>query len=168
MATGPAAVSPFGCRYGGFWIRFGARFIDGIVLGLPLLVLFYLLLPNVSRSPREVPNPFLAAFATINVTYLLVSLLISGCYEVMLLKHSGATLGKMAFGLKVVRADGGELGWGVCLARYFMWNVLSRSVPILNFVIMLTSSIMVGTDAEKRALHDRVCDTRVVYKQRAA
>jgi uncharacterized RDD family membrane protein YckC len=35
-------------------------------------------------------------------------------------------------------------------------------------ILMLISGIMAGTDAEKRALHDRVCDTRVVYKQSLA
>ena len=142
--------------------------IDGFVLGVPLLVFFFLLMPNMFKAPSNVSNPFVAAFATFNVTYLLVSVIISGCYEVMLLRYQGGTLGKMACGLKVVRADGSDLSWGVCFGRYFMWNVLSRSVPVLNFVLVLVSGIMAGTDAEKRALHDRVCDTRVVYKQSVA
>ena len=166
MASGSAW--PRGRHYGGFWIRVGARMIDGLVLGVPLLVLFFLLMPNAFKAQGEISNPFIAAFATFNITYLLVSLLISGCYEVMLLRYRGGTVGKMACGLKVVRADGSDLSWGVCFGRYFMWNVLSRSIPILNFVLVLVSSIMAGTDAEKRALHDRVCDTRVVYKQSMA
>jgi len=167
MASG-AIVSPRGWHYGGFWIRFGARFIDGLVLGIPLLVLFSFLMPSVFKPRGEVPNPFFAAFATFNITYLLVSLLVSGAYEVMLLKYRGGTLGKMACGLRVVRPDGSDLSWGVCFARYFMWNVLSRTIPILNFILILISGIMAGTDSEKRALHDRVCDTRVIYKQSAA
>src|SRR5262252_1951918 len=136
MASGAAAAS-LDWHYGGFWIRFGARFIDGFVLGLPLLVVFFFLMPAAFRPRADVSNPFLAAFATFNLTYLLISLLASCCYEVMLLKYRGATLGKMVCGLKVVRADGSGLGWGVCFGRYFMWNVLSRSIPILNFVVML-------------------------------
>jgi uncharacterized RDD family membrane protein YckC len=168
MVGGVAAAGPFGWHYGGFWMRFGARMIDGIVLGVPLLVLFFLLMPNVFKAKGDVSNPLVAAFATFNLTYLVVSLLISGCYEVMLLRYRGGTLGKMACGLKVVRADGNDLSWGVCFGRYFMWNVLSRSIPFLSFVLVLVSSIMAGIDAEKRALHDRVCDTRVVYKQSMA
>jgi uncharacterized RDD family membrane protein YckC len=45
-----------------------------------------------------------------------------------------------------------------------MWNVVT-SIPYLNFVLMLANSIMLGVDSEKRAVHDRVCDTRVVYKR---
>ena len=31
---------------------------------------------------------------------------------------------------------------------------------------MLIGYIMVAFDEEKRALHDRICDTRVIYKAR--
>jgi len=85
-----------------------------------------------------------------------------------LLRYRGATLGKMACGLKVVRSDGSSLGWGVSIGRFVMWNVVTSGIPYLNFILMLISGIMTGTDAEKRALHDRVCDTRVVYKQSMA
>jgi uncharacterized RDD family membrane protein YckC len=167
MANGPAAALS-GFRYGGFWIRFGARIVDGIVLGVPLMVLFFLLMPNVFRPQSEISNPFLMAFATFNLTYLVVSLLVSCAYEVMMLKYRGATLGKMVCGLKIVRPDGSDLNWGICFGRYFMWNVVSSRVPILNLVLLLVSAIMAGTDSEKRALHDRVCNTRVIYKTSAA
>src|SRR6266480_4276858 len=75
---------------------------------------------------------------------------------------------KMACGLKVVRTDGSSLGWGACIGRFVMWNVVTSGIPYLNFILILISGIMAGTDGEKRALHDRVCDTRVVYKQSMA
>jgi len=46
-----------------------------------------------------------------------------------------------------------------------MWNVVTAGIPYVNFILMLVSSIMLGTDDEKRALHDRVCDTRVIYNR---
>jgi len=88
--------------------------------------------------------------------------------EVLMLKYRSATLGKMACGLKVIRSDGRTLGWGVCFGRFFMWNVVTSGIPYINIVLMLVSSIMLGVDDEKRALHDRVCDTRVIYKQSVA
>ena len=84
-----------------------------------------------------------------------------------MLKYRSATLGKMAFGLKVIRSDGRTLSWGVCFGRFFVWNVTSGT-PYINSVLMLVSSIMLAVDDEKRALHDRVCDTRVIYKQSVA
>jgi uncharacterized RDD family membrane protein YckC len=82
-----------------------------------------------------------------------------------MLRYWGGTLGKMACGLKVLRSDGRSLEWGVCFGRYFMYNVLTAGIPYLNSVMSLISGIMAGVDTEKRALHDRVCDTRVVYKR---
>ena len=66
------------------------------------------------------------------------------------------------------KCRGSSLGWGVSIGRFVMWNVVTSGIPYLNFILMLISGIMTGTDAEKRALHDRVCDTRVVYKQSMA
>jgi uncharacterized RDD family membrane protein YckC len=168
MASGAAAASPLGWHYGGFWIRFGARVIDGFVLGVPLLILAAVLIPNLLRAQGDASNPAFAAFAAFSLIFFLIYFLVVICYEVVLLRYRSATLGKMACGLKVVRSDGSSLGWGVSIGRFVMWNVVTSGIPYLNFVLMLISGIMAGTDGEKRALHDRVCDTRVVYKQSIA
>jgi len=168
MASGALAASPRGWHYGGFWIRFGARMIDGLVLGVPLVIMFALLIPNLLRTQGDPSNPALAAFAALGLSIFLGYFLVLICYEVLMLKYRGATLGKMACGLKVVRADGSSLGWGVSFGRVFMWNIVTSGIPYLNSILMLISGIMAGTDSEKRALHDRVCDTRVLYKQSIA
>jgi uncharacterized RDD family membrane protein YckC len=168
MATGGVATSPRGWSYGGFWIRFGARMIDGIVLGIPLLIALALLVPNLLRTVGRPPNPALTGMALFGSTFFLFYFLALIAYEILFLKYRGATPGKMATGLKVVRSDGSDLGWGTCVGRFVMWNVVTGGIPYLNFILMTVSSIMAGTDAEKRALHDRVCDTRVVFKQSVA
>lgn len=165
MASGAAGASPLSWRYGGFWIRLGARMIDGLLLGVPVLILAAVLIPNLLRAQNQAPN---AAFAAFTLSFVLVYFLIVICYEVVLLRYRGATVGKMACGLKVVRPDGAGLGWGVSFGRFFMWNVVTSGIPYLNMILMLISGIMAGVDEQKRALHDRVCDTRVIYKQSEA
>lgn len=151
-------TSPTNWHYGGFWIRFVARMIDGfILLAMQLFIglLFFgslaaQFLPNVARTEpigRRLVFQFLTYF-------------IGFAYEVLFLKYRGATPGKIALGLKVVRSDGGPLGWGISVARYFMY--------IVSGIILAIGDIMAGFDTEKRALHDRVCDTRVVYKRNLA
>lgn len=167
MASGAAGASPLAWRYGGFWIRFGARFIDGLIFTVPALIFAAILIPNLMRAQRQTgiaagPPPAFAAFTFLAL--VLVFLVGAGCYEVLMLKYRSATLGKIACGLKVIRSDGRSLSWGVCFGRFFMWNIVTSGIPYLNSVLMLVSVIMLGTDNEKRALHDRVCDTRVVYK----
>jgi len=166
MASGAAVTSKW--HYGGFWIRFGARFIDGLVFIVPGVIFFAMFIPNLiragsqARNPASTPN---AAFAAVGLTFFVAVFLAGACYEILMLKYRSATLGKMACGLKVARSDGRSLSWGVCFGRFLMWNVVTSGIPYLNCVLMLVSSIMLGVDGEKRALHDRVCDTRVVYKR---
>jgi uncharacterized RDD family membrane protein YckC len=167
VASGVAGASPLGWRYGGVAIRFGARFIDGILMGIPLIILVIALLGPMIRTGRPLaPND--PAMAFFGLTFIVVVFGVSMLYEVLMLKKFGATLGKMACGLKVVRSDGSDLGWGVCFGRYFMWNVVTSGIPYLNVLLMLVTAIVAGTDNEKRAIHDRVCDTRVIYKQSLA
>lgn len=167
MASG-AGASPLAWRYGGFWIRFGARFIDGLVFTIPMVIFFAMFMPSLIRAQRQAggaagaPNLFAASGF---ITFFLIMFVAGGFYEILMLKYRSATVGKMACGLKVIRSDGRSLGWGVCFGRFFMWNVVTSGIPYLNSVFMLVTSIMLGVDDEKRALHDRVCDTRVIYKQ---
>jgi uncharacterized RDD family membrane protein YckC len=172
VASGVAGTSPRGWRYGGVAIRFAARFVDGMVLGIPMIVVMMaVLIPTMSRTiprngrPPAAINPEMALFF---LTIFVVAFGVGLLYEVGMLKSYGATLGKMACGLKVVRADGSELGWGVCFGRFFMWNIVTSGIPYLNVILMLVTVIVAGTDTEKRAIHDRVCGTRVVYKSSIA
>jgi uncharacterized RDD family membrane protein YckC len=85
----------------------------------------------------------------------LVWLAVSTFYDVYFLSKHGATPGKMAMGLKVIRTDGGAISPMLGLARHFAeW---------VSAVIFMIGYIMAGFDPEKRALHDRICETRVIH-----
>jgi hypothetical protein len=83
MASGAAGASPLAWRYGGFWIRFGARFIDGLIFTVPILIFAAVLIPNLIRAgrqagnPASVPNPAFAGFGFI--TFFLAFFLLGGC-----------------------------------------------------------------------------------------
>lgn len=156
MASGPGPVTAL--RYAGVGIRFGARFIDGLVF-IPFGIAVAVILPSLTRPAGG------GAAALFNGGLILVAVFFALFYEVLMLRYWGATLGKMACGLKVVRADASGLGWGVSFGRYFMYNVVISAIPLINWILLLTTAIMAGVDEQKRGLHDRVCDTRVVYKQ---
>jgi uncharacterized RDD family membrane protein YckC len=169
MASGAAGASPLALRYGGFWIRFGARMIDGLIFMIPIMIVFAAVMPNLIRTRGQAPFAPDSVFLGIGfLAFFLLFFLAGGCYEILMLKYRSGTLGKMACGLKVVRPDGRSLSWGVCFGRFLMWNVVTGGIPYINTVLMLVSSIMLGVDNEKRALHDRVCDTRVIHKQSVA
>lgn len=150
-------------HFGGFWMRFLAVIIDGIIIGvvsaivrIPLGLAGLGVGLGLSRNPD--PNQVLAAvpalMSLIGVSFL-VQLGLSLAYDVYFLTTKGATPGKMALGLKVTRADGGPISAGLAVGRYFA-KILSSLTLCIGFIIA-------GFDREKRSLHDHICGTRVVY-----
>ncbi len=146
VASTPAMV------YGGFWIRFVAALIDGIILLVANGILEYFL--GISRAAAPVnPADIGAALSRAGVSSL-ISIAIGCTYEAWFIGKMAATPGKMAVGLKVVRPDGSAVSYGRAAGRYF--------AKILSAIILMIGYIMAGFDAQKRALHDMICDTRVV------
>lgn len=128
--------------YAGFWKRFCAAVVDGIILVIGQYLIAMLLgLVGVTISANM--DMFLSFF-------------FGFAYEAYFTGRSGATPGKMALKLRVIRADGSPVGYGLSIGRYFG--------KILSFLILLIGYIMAAFDEEKRALHDRICDTRVVQE----
>lgn len=84
----------------------------------------------------------------------LVGIVLGCTYETFFVVKYGATPGKMALGLKVVRPDGSGIDVGRAIGRYF--------AKMLSAIIIYIGYIMAGFDAQKRALHDMICDTRVI------
>jgi uncharacterized RDD family membrane protein YckC len=156
-----AGAAPSLFDYAGVGIRFGARVIDSFVLLVPFAVLAALVIPVLARAAGAMAPWLTGAFVAVFVVFAVF-------YEVLMLRYRGATLGKIACGIKVIRPDGGGLGWGVSFGRFCMWNVVTNGIPYVNLILTPVSAIMAGLDNESRALHDRVCDTRVIRKRSLA
>jgi len=138
----------------GFWIRFVAKFVDGIILGAVNMVVSVAsaalgLAASAAGSEK-------AMFAVQAVLFL-VQIAIQAAYTVFFLGRFGATPGKMACRLKVVRASGDPIGYGRAFGRYFA--ELLSGMPTLCI-----GYLMIAFDDEKRGLHDRICDTRVIRR----
>lgn len=153
-------------EYGGFWIRFCAKFIDNLILMLPIFVLAVIIgisLASAARSSSSTtslsmgatsgPEPIgIVIQAFIQIGFFVVSIL----YQTFFLGRYGATPGKMACKLIVVTADGQKIGYGRACGR--------ACAEILSGVLCYIGYIMAAFDKEKRALHDHICGTRVVKK----
>jgi uncharacterized RDD family membrane protein YckC len=150
--------APVGARrYGGFWIRFVARLIDGILLlvvGLVIRIPLMMMIP-LARGPVGVDPGALAAMIGMVGISGLIQIAFGLAYEVYFLTTRGATLGKQALGLRVIRFDGSGISTGVAVGRFF--------AQYLSGFILLIGYIMAGFDDQKRSLHDRICDTRVIH-----
>ncbi len=144
-------------RYAGFWIRFAARLLDGIILGIvgiPLNILQSSMLGQPMFS-METPE-FDGRYAAIVAIFSVLSVVIAVVYESYFIGRFAATPGKMVLGLRVVRGDGSPVSYKRAIGRYFaIW---------LNYFTLLIGFVMAAFDGQKRALHDHICDTRVVHK----
>jgi len=144
-------------HYGGFWIRTAARIVDAILLNMAFLIVripfgIAMFAPGAARNPAAViamMGPFLL------ITFL--SMVAAACYEIFFIAKRGATIGKMIFGLKVIRADGSPLSLGLSTGRYF--------AHFINTFTLGIGYLMAAFDVQKRALHDRICETRVIYSR---
>lgn len=113
----------------GFWVRGGAFLVDSVILALGGLL--------------PVPG---------------APILIGLAYKTVFVSQGGQTPGKMAAGLRVIRADGEPVAVGRSLGRALA-EYLSGMLLGLGYVI--------AAFGEKRALHDHVAGTRVVFTEAA-
>ncbi len=135
-------------EYAGFWIRLGAKFIDWIIMGavsFVILIPLGLVIGTSSRSSLTYIVP---------VAIQLLNWAIPAAYSTWFVGKYGATPGKMACRLKIVTADNDRVGYARALGRHF--------AEMLSGLILLIGYIMAAFDDQKRTLHDRICDTRVI------
>ncbi len=136
-------------QYAGFWIRVAAKIIDGLTIGLiPLVIGIVIAVMGRNHSSTIIlPIQIFSYFWTYVVQPLIIAWMLSSF---------GATPGKMAVGIRVVKSDSSTVTFGRGIGRAYA-DILSGLICGIGYVI-------VAFDAEKRALHDHICDTRVVYK----
>ena len=152
-------------RPAGFWIRFAAAVIDMVVIAglIGFLVAIYGIAAAIKLSaPIEWAElPVLAAALALHAIFPLtvigmpLAIIGGGFYEVLMLRSArGATLGKMAVGVRVVTADGSRLSLGRSAGR--------RIAKYLSGLILALGHVMAAFTDHKRALHDVIAATRVV------
>ena len=134
-AQGTKAAVPVAVEYAGFWRRFAAAIIDGLILSVASTTVIFVSL--------GVAYPF-----TLVAGWLYYSLMESSSTQ--------ATLGKMALGIKVTDLDGRRISFGRATGRYFG--------KIVSAIILLAGYIMIAFTEKKQGLHDMMANTLVLMK----
>lgn len=154
-------------EYGGFWIRFLANLIDGIVLAVPMFLLNMIVYQQVlgmsewehqSLMMDKYSNDNFYIYETpweVTVWVLPISFAMGVLYSSLLTasKWQG-TVGKRALGLKVVDMEGNRIGIGRSIGRYFAY--------FPSGLIFYIGYIMVGLTDKKQGLHDMMAKTYVL------
>jgi len=127
--------------------RFAATLVDGIVL---FIVGYFMAIVTGETTQGGFNLQGASAF---------VWFLIGIGYYIVMEAMLGATVGKMACGLKVVKTDTGTMDWNASVVR----NVLRI---IDGLFVYLVGAILVWTSPQRQRLGDRVAHTVVVKKSR--
>ena len=133
----------------GFFPRLCAYGLDRLILAA---VLLFVRLPLLFREDAS-----RAVLFRYDLRQLVCAAL-SAAYFVFFTLRKGGTPGKLAMGLRVVNADGSKCGVTTILFRETVGRYLSG--------LLYIGYLLIPGDKEHRALHDRISDTRVVWKSR--
>ena len=144
---------------GGFWIRFVARFIDGIIVSVirfPIALVLNLVMVGGSSATQGNQQAQAGVLGAVFVVQLVVSFGITLGFFGWFYRNKGATPGKLLLGLRVVDAQTGTfIGWG----QTFMREIVGW---IVDGFTLLIGVIIAGFRSDKRALHDMVAGTQVL------
>jgi uncharacterized RDD family membrane protein YckC len=164
VAAQAPAIAPR-VAYAGFWLRFVAVIIDGlimrIVFGIPFLMLAggTGIMSLVSRMGEGdvSPGEWVPAFMGLFGLFLMVSFVGQWLYFALMESSSWqATLGKKALGLAVTDMSGHRVTFARASGRYF-GKIVSGLTLFIGF-------IMAGFTVRKQALHDLMAGTLVLRK----
>ena len=165
--TGPQTGPAPGIAYAGFWIRVLASFIDGLIIAVPFLILFFVIeAPSLSAFVNCVNNAAASGLPSTTCQGSFISSIgyweligFAGelAYFVILWSKFGGTLGQRMLGLHVVdAATGRNIGIGRAIGR-FVGYVISGIALDIGF-------IWVAFDPRKQGWHDKIASTFVVRK----
>jgi len=135
-------------KYAGFWIRWVAMAVDGIVLG----TVFFLLSLLIGFSGSELIKNEVFVYS-LNF----MSFIITWIYYSVMTYYKGATLGKMLVGIEVRSENLGRLSLGKIILRETIGKIISYTILFIGY-------IMVAFTKKKQGLHDKIANTVVVYK----
>jgi uncharacterized RDD family membrane protein YckC len=167
-AGGPPAATAPGALSGrkvlaGWWSRVGAQLIDGLIIGIGGIVLLTAITAPFSIGffadddvgIVSVLLGFLFAVVCVSIVALLYA-------PALMARTNGKTLGRMATGIRVVRADGRPMDFGFAMLREVAVKALLFGIAgtITGGLANLADVLWPLWDEENRARPGFVLDTR--------
>jgi uncharacterized RDD family membrane protein YckC len=135
--------------YAGFWTRFAAAFVDGIIL--------YIIQALVGFVFGFIYGAILRTAAGVESIAVVLGIVIAWLYyAVMESSAQQATLGKQALGIIVTDTEGKQISFARATGRHFSkW---------ISAMILLIGYILAAFTEKKQALHDIIAGTLVLKK----
>ncbi|HLK04933.1 MAG TPA: RDD family protein [Candidatus Acidoferrum sp.] len=174
--AGPMDVTPHWqpapvVAYAGFWLRLVAHLLDGFIVGVPVLIIVFIILLSSSAGTilRNFPNPppgpddpggaaFGVALAIGIGAIIIVALVGSWLYYAGFESSSWqATPGKKVLNIVVTDLNGTRISFGRATGRFF-------SKWVTQLIPLGIGYILAGITERKQALHDMIASTLVLRR----
>jgi uncharacterized RDD family membrane protein YckC len=150
--VGPPAV-PAGLTLAPIIRRAGGLLLDQFIVALPVVLV---VLSAGFTTSDTVTTRSLLLFDIALTSVALV-------YQTVMIATLGRTVGKIAFGTRVVRTDGGPVGWSASSMRALVPLSLGAIPRIGVFLSVLVYSLALWNPL-RQGLHDKAAGTLVVRR----
>jgi len=152
-----AAIIQPAPHYGGFWMRFLAYFVDIVLLRVITFLLTFGTGVLMYLAYSQYVEILSEQIWIIELVGGIVSLIVSWLYFAFFNSSKyQATPGKMICKLKIVDREYNRISFGRATGRFFSMFV--------STLIIFIGYIMAGFTDKKRALHDMMAGTYVIYR----
>lgn len=128
--------------------RFLAFMLDGLIIGGLFWLIRYWIRQTYAVETQEYYIAMLIFSLTRGISYWLY-------FALMESSSKQATLGKMAYGIRVTDLEGNRISFGQASTRYFS--------KFLSVLILFYGFIMILRNDKRQGLHDKIAKTVVVY-----
>lgn len=153
--------------------RFGALIIDNIILGIPTgIYVFGKMMTEFSDAgmldgaePSEAEmSRMMESMTGDMVLFGLVGTILGALYFILMHGGLGRTLGKMAFGIKVIKDDGSRCDMGAAFKRAVVYPI-GGGVPYIGWLVTIVNGLWPLWDERHQSLGDKLGSTYVVRKE---
>jgi len=150
-------ATPTSFNYATVGSRFVALLIDGLIVGIPVSIIFVVLglgtaasLSNASSSMNIAA--IMAGYSSMFFIIYAAQILYYSYFES---SASQASLGKRAMGIKVISLSGERISFANALGRNAFKVLISGAICLIGYIVALFTE-------KKQGLHDMVASTLVV------
>jgi uncharacterized RDD family membrane protein YckC len=179
---GPMVKStPDGVPVANPWRRLGGWFIDGIIVSAISWIIGFALVRDLFDEFRRFAdrvstaaqagatppdsNQFVSTVLPTFYKLAILQLLVTAIYYIPLTKLTGATLGKMATGIRVrPLAEEGLPSWSQSVLRFVGFQLIA-AVPSVGGLYFILDSLWCLWDPRRQCLHDKIARTAVVNRR---
>lgn len=168
VARAPGDAAWVGRPLASWGSRVAAAIVDGVIVGIPALVLFFVFVAGAVGLTGDDNDA--SAWAVIGGAILWVllatafALLYAPATTARRGPHNGQTWGKQLLGIRVLRDNGEAMSFGYAALREIVvkWLVVGIASSIIPVIPWLLDVLWPLWDDENRALHDMAVQTHVV------